>query len=186
MRILAISGSLRRGSFSSGLLRAARELAPAGVEVELYDGLAELPAYNQDLESDVPAAVGTLRQRIASADALLVATPEYNGSVPGALKNALDWASRPHGASALSGKAAAVIGNSPSPFGAAWAQEHLRRALALSGAVVLDREMKVGRVDERFEAGELADLGTREELAELLGELAGLVEAGQAELSAAA
>ncbi len=107
MRILAISGSLRRGSYSSGLLRAAQELAPTGAEVELYQGMAGLPAYNEDLdvEGSAPEPVADLRKRIAAADALLLATPEYNGSLPGALKNALDWASRPHGSSALAAKA---------------------------------------------------------------------------------
>jgi len=186
MRILAISGSLRRDSYSSGLLRAARELAAAAVEIEIYDDLAEIAAFNEDLEESVPAAVADLRERIGAADALLIATPEYNGSIPGALKNALDWASRPYGEAALVGKPVAVIGSSPSPFGAAWAQEHLRRALSLSGSVVLERELKVGRVDERFEDGELIDLGTREELRELVGELLELAAAGATELGAAA
>ncbi len=174
MRILAISGSLRRGSYSSGLLRAARELAPRGAEVELYEDLAGLPAYNEDddVEGSSPASVDELRERIAAADALLLATPEYNGSVPGALKNALDWASRPHGSSALAGKAAAVIGSSPSPFGAAWAQESLRRVLAIAGAQVLESELTVGRVDERFSGERLSDAGTREEIAAMLEELA--------------
>jgi len=185
MRILAISGSLRRGSYSSGLLRAAQELAPGGAEVELYDGLAEVPAFNEDLEGEPPRAVQALRERIASADGLLIATPEYNGSVPGVLKNALDWASRPHGEAPLVGNPVAVIGSSPSPFGAAWAQEHLRRALALSGSLVLERELKVGRVDGRFKDGELTDVGTREELSALLAELLELAAARQAEPVAA-
>ena len=186
MRILAISGSLRRGSYSSGLLRAARELAPAGIEIEVYEDLAEIAAFNEDLEESVPAAVADLRERIAAADALLIATPEYNGSIPGALKNALDWASRPHGEAALVGRPVAVIGSSPSPFGAAWAQEHLRRALSLSGSVVLERELKVGRVDERFEDGELIELGTREELQELVEDLIELAAAREADLPTAA
>src|SRR5919109_659858 len=115
MRVLAISGSLRRGSYSSGLLRAARELAPAGAEIELYDGLADLPIFNEDLEESPSQPVRDLRERIAAADALLIATPEYNGSVPGGLKNALDWASRPHGTAVLVSKPAAVIGSSPTP-----------------------------------------------------------------------
>ncbi len=173
MRILAISGSLREGSYSTGLLRAAHELAPAGAEVELYQGLAGLPAYNEDLEVEgsAPEPVADLRKRIAAADALLVATPEYNGSVPGALKNAVDWASRPHGSSALASKPVAVIGSSPSPFGAAWAQEGLRRVLAIAGAQLLDTELTLGRVDGRFEDNQLADAGTREEVAALLDEL---------------
>lgn len=176
-RVLAISGSLRRGSYSTGLLRAVREDAPKGIAVELYDGLDRIPPFNQDLEHDPPAAVRDLNARIEAADALLIATPEYNGSVPGTLKNALDWASRPHGEGALAGKPVAVIGSSPSPFGAAWAQEHLRRALALSGAVVLEDELKLGRVDERFVDGELGDRGTREEITELVSSLAELATA---------
>ncbi len=179
MRILAISGSLRRGSYSSGLLRASQELAPAGSEVELYEGMAGLPAYNEDLdvEGSAPEPVADLRGRIAAADALLLATPEYNGSLPGALKNALDWASRPHGSSALAGKPVAVIGSSPSPFGAAWAQESLRRVLAIAGSAVLERELTVGRVDERFTEDRLSDAGTREQIAATLGELIGLATA---------
>jgi chromate reductase, NAD(P)H dehydrogenase (quinone) len=171
MKVLALSGSLRRDSYSRGLLRAARALAPAGVEIEPYDGWAEVPAFNQDLEGDPPASVDALRDRIAAADALLFATPEYNGSVPGALKNAVDWASRPRGRAALAGMPAAVIGSSPSPFGATWAQEHLRRALMLSGAVLVDGEVAIGKVNERFTDGELADGEARAQIGEVLSEL---------------
>ena len=183
MTVLALSGSLRRASYSRGLLRAAQEVAPAGASVELYDGWAEVPAYNEDLESTPPRAVEELRERIASADALLIATPEYNGSVPGALKNALDWASRPHGESALVAKPVAVVSSSPSPFGGTWAGEHLRRALALSGAVVVERELAIGKVDQLFEDGELADPETRNRLSELLHEL---LETAGAELALSA
>jgi chromate reductase, NAD(P)H dehydrogenase (quinone) len=177
LRVLAISGSLRRGSYSTGILRAVQADAPEGIAVELYDGLDRIPAFNQDLEHDPPEAVRELNALIEAADALLIATPEYNGSIPGVLKNALDWASRPQGEAALTGKPVAVIGSSPSPFGAAWAQEHLRRALALSGAVVLEEELKIGRVDERFVNGELADRGTREEIVEVVSDLAELATA---------
>ena len=171
-RVLALSGSLRRDSYNRGLLRAAEELAPEGVELELYDGWVDAPAFNEDSESSPAPAVIELRARIAAADALLIATPEYNGSIPGALKNAIDWVSRPREAAALAGKPAAVIGASPSPFGAAWAQEHLRRALESAGALVLEREMPIGKVHELFEGGELADVETRDAIAELLEELA--------------
>jgi chromate reductase len=177
VRVLAISGSLRRGAYSTGLLRAAREDAPNGITVEFYDGLDRIPPFNQDLEHDPPEAVRDLNARIEEADALLIATPEYNGSVPGVLKNALDWASRPHGEAALTGKPVAVIGSSPSPFGGAWAQEHLRRALALSGAVVLEDELKVGRVDERFADGQLVDRGTSEKITAHLSSVAELATA---------
>jgi chromate reductase len=172
MRVLALSGSLRRDSHNRALLRAAIELAPADVEVEVYDGWAEVPAFNEDLEDDPPASVERMRERIAAADALLIATPEYNGSIPGALKNALDWASRPHGLSALAGTPVAVVSSSPSPFGATWAGEHLRRALALSGALVVERELAIGKVDERFADGRLTDGETVTALRELLDELA--------------
>nr|MDQ3934759.1 NAD(P)H-dependent oxidoreductase [Actinomycetota bacterium] len=125
MRILAISGSLRDGSYNTGLLRAARDLAPAGVEVELWDGLDSIPAFCVDREADPPAAVADLGARVHAADAVLVATPEYNGSAPGALKNALDWASRPAGEAALVAKPAAVIGASKTAYGAKWAQEQI-------------------------------------------------------------
>jgi chromate reductase len=177
MRVLAISGSLRRGSYNTALLEAARELAPAGVAVELYDGLAAIPAFSEDLEGEPPAEVLDLRERIAAADALLIATPEYNGSAPGALKNALDWASRPRGEAALVAKPAAVVGASPSAFGAKWAQEQIRRALMLSGAMVVDQELTVAKVDERIVDGELVDGEVRAKLAALLGALTEFADA---------
>jgi chromate reductase, NAD(P)H dehydrogenase (quinone) len=137
-RVLAISGSLRQASHNTQLLRLAQEHAPHGVEISIWEGLADLPAYNEDLEVDPGEVVEGLRAAIAGADALLIATPEYNFGVPGALKNALDWASRPYGASALTGVPTAVIGASPSSFMAVQARGDLRRALALSGAIVDD------------------------------------------------
>jgi chromate reductase, NAD(P)H dehydrogenase (quinone) len=180
MRILAISGSLRRGSYNTALLRAARDVAPAGVTVELYDGLAAIPAFNEDLEAAAPAPVAELRERIADADGLLIATPEYNGSAPGALKNALDWASRPRGSAALVAKPAAVIGASPSSFGAQWAQEQIRRALMLSGAMVVDPELAVPKVQEKIVDGKLVDGGVRRQLGEVVGALAETADAERA------
>ena len=111
IRILGISGSLRRGSHNTSLLRAAARSLPPGVELERFDGLADLPHYNEDLDHEpVPAAVARLRAAIAAADGLLIATPEYNGSIPGVLKNAVDWASRPFPDNAVKGKPVAVIG----------------------------------------------------------------------------
>jgi chromate reductase len=147
-RILAISGSLRRESHNSLLLRLAQEHAPPGIEVEIWDGLADVPAYNEDNEPDPGAAVIALRTAIIDAHALLIATPEYNFGVPGALKNALDWASRPYGASALSGIPTSVMGASPSSFAASQSRGDLRRALALSGASV--DEETVGFQTERL------------------------------------
>ena len=175
MRILTISGSLRAASHNTALLRAARELAPAGVEVVPYEGLDRLPHYNEDHESLPPAPeVAALREAIASADLVLISTPEYNGSVPGHLKAAVDWASRPFGqGSALWGKPVAVIGASVTDYGAVWAQDHLRKSLGLAGARVLDAELAVPKAPERFAgpAGELTDPETRERLAALLGDL---------------
>src|SRR5690349_514526 len=125
MRILAISGSLRAASHNTALLRAAAELAPDGIVVELYGGLESLPPYNEDRDTELPPAqVAELREAIAAADAVLLATPEFNGSMPGQLKHLVDWASRPHGrGSALWGKPVAVVGASVTDYGAIWAQD---------------------------------------------------------------
>lgn len=152
-KVLAISGSLRAGSYNTALARAAREVAPAGVDVELYDGLAALPPYDADSDGDdEPAAVRELRQRIGAADAVLFVTPEYNGSIPGVLKNAVDWASRPHRDAALSSKTVAVAGATPGQYGAMWAQQDLRRVLGIAGARVIDGELPVPRAHEVFDA----------------------------------
>lgn len=175
MRILAISGSLRAASYNTALLRAAADLAPEGVEVELFGGLAALPPYNEDHDTEDPhAEVTRLRDEIGSADAVLVATPEYNGTLPGQLKQVVDWASRPHGREcSLWGKPVAVIGASVTDYGAVWAQDHLRKAFGLAGARVVDEELAVTRVPERFGPdGELTDQKTRDCLARILGELA--------------
>jgi chromate reductase, NAD(P)H dehydrogenase (quinone) len=177
MRVLAISGSLRAASYNTALLRAAAELAPDGVEVERYGGLERLPPYNEDLDTEAPAAeVARLRAAIGSADAVLFATPEYNGTLPGQLKHAVDWASRPYGPpSSLWGKPVAVIGASVTDYGALWAQDHLRKALGISGARVLEVELPVSKALERFdEDGVLVDLELRDRLAEIVGELAEL------------
>ena len=138
MRILGVSGSLRESSFNTGLLRAAAEAAPDGVELELWNGLAELPLYDQELDGDdAPAPVQRLREAWGAADAILFATPEYNGSVPGGLKNAIDWASRPVRAGALHNKTVAVVGASTGQFGALWAQQDLKRILGIAGARVV-------------------------------------------------
>jgi chromate reductase len=159
MRILGVSGSLRESSYNTSLLRAAAEAAPGGVELELWEGLAELPLYDEELDhDDAPAAVRRLREAWDEADAILFATPEYNGSVPGVLKNAIDWASRPVRESALTNKTVAVIGASPGQFGAMWAQADLRKILGVAGARVIGDELPVARVHEKLDAdGRLLD-----------------------------
>ncbi|HKD94436.1 MAG TPA: NAD(P)H-dependent oxidoreductase [Gaiellaceae bacterium] len=158
MRILAISGSLREGSFNTSLLRAALEAAPDGVELELWDGIGELPLYDESLEADAPDSVHRLRKDWAAADAILLATPEYNGSVPGGLKNAIDWASRPRLEAVLRNKPVAVVGASTGQFGALWAQQDLKRILGIAGARVVGTEIPVGRAQERFDnEGRLVD-----------------------------
>ena len=174
MRVLGISGSLRHGSYNTALLREAGEPVPAGVELELYDGLELLPPYNEDDDGDEgPLEAARLRAAIDEADALLIATPEYNGSIPGQLKNAVDWASRPARAGALWGKPVAVVGATTGSYGAMWAQADLRRSLGIAGARVLEAELPVARAHERFdEQGRLQDEQLRGRLGEMLRELA--------------
>jgi chromate reductase len=158
--ILAVSGSLRAGSYNTALARAAADLAPADVEIELWDRLAELPPFDDDKDGgDAPEPVRDLRARIEAADAVLFVTPEYNGSVPGVLKNAVDWASRPpRGGAALWGKTVAVAGATTGRYGAIWAQQDLRRVLGVAGARVIEGELPVARAHEAFdEEGRIRD-----------------------------
>jgi chromate reductase len=170
MKVLGISGSLRRDSHNTALLRAAAELLPDGAELELWDGLKAVPAYDEDDDVEpAPAAVADLRDAIAGADAILFATPEYNHSVPGQLKNALDWASRPLATNPLRNKPVAVVGASMGAFGAVWAQAELRKVLAATGARVVDGEVAVGHAHQKFDAdGRLADDSLGEALAEVV------------------
>jgi chromate reductase len=185
LRILGISGSLRRGSHNTNLLRAAAESLPPGVELDVYDGLRDLPAYDADWDLD-PAhpAVERLRTAIAKADGILIATPEYNGSIPGPLKNALDWASRPFPDNALRGKPVAVIGASTGLFGAVWAQAEARKVLGIIGADVIDVELPVGQADVAFaDDGRLVEPEQQAVLTELVHVLsarAGAMEVAQA------
>jgi chromate reductase, NAD(P)H dehydrogenase (quinone) len=172
MRVLGISGSLRRDSYNSELLRSAAELLPAGAQLEVFEDLKAIPPYDADDETVVDASVTALRGAIAEADAVLVATPEYNASIPGVLKNALDWVSRPHATNTLRGKPAAVVGASTGMFGAVWAQAETRKVLQTIGARVVDRELPVAEADERFEDGRLDDPELRELYAEILSDLA--------------
>ncbi|HWT21874.1 MAG TPA: NADPH-dependent FMN reductase [Solirubrobacteraceae bacterium] len=173
MRILGIAGSVRRGSHNRKLLRAARAVLPPGVELVEWDGLAGIPAFNEDEELSPPEPVREFLAAIEDADAVLVATPEYNASLPGGLKNALDWASRPFPDNVLRHKPMAVIGASTGMFGAVWAQAEVRKALKASGARVLDAELPVGMADGAFDAdGTLADPDLEARLGDLLADLA--------------
>jgi chromate reductase len=165
MRILAISGSLRRDSHNTTLLRAAAELLPPDVEVVIYENLAAIPNFNEDDVPTRPPAAQDLWDAVAGTDGVLISTPEYNSSIPGVLKNALDWLSRPLQDSPLRNKPAVVIGASTGMFGAVWAQAETRKVLSAIGARVVDRELPVPGAHEQFdEAGRLRDPAIEAEL----------------------
>jgi chromate reductase len=156
MRVLGISGSLRRGSLNSALLGAAALRRPGGAELVELERLGEVPPYDEDVELEgTPAVVAELRAAVRAADAVLIATPEYNHSIPGQLKNALDWVSRPAGQSALNGVPAAAIGASTGMFGAVWAQAELRKVLGALGARVVEADLPVGHAGQLLVDGEL-------------------------------
>ena len=180
MKVLGISGSLRRDSHNTKLLRAAAALLPPGAELELWEGLKAMPAYDGDDDNGEPRPwiLRSLDAAIRDADVVLFATPEYNHSIPGQLKNALDWLSRPLKASPLRNKPVAVVGASTGLFGAVWAQAELRKVLTAIGARVVDRELPVGLADDAFtEEGRLADSDLELTLADLLAELLAEVDA---------
>ncbi len=184
MRVLGISGSLRRGSLNSALLRTAAARLPAGAELVPFERLAELPPFDEDAEAEAtPAAVGALRRAIREADAVLIATPEYNGSLPGQLKNALDWASRPAGQSALNSVPVAAIGASKSMFGGVWAQAELRKVAAAMGGRVIEAELPVARAHELMSDDGRLELPPEqsERLEEILAELVEMAEELEAE-----
>ena len=170
MRILGISGSLRRDSHNTNLLRAAALSLPPGVELELFDGLGDLPHYNTDIDGDPPREpVARLREAIAESDGVLISTPEFNASIPGVLKNALDWASRPLATNSFRNKPVAVISSSAGAFGGVWAGAELRKVLAAMGARVAEAELAVGHAHEKFDdRGSLADDDVRDGLREAL------------------
>ena len=179
MKVLGISGSLRRDSHNTKLLRAAGAMLPPGAELELWEGLKAVPPYDADDDADRPRPwiLRSLDAAVREADAVPFATPEYNHSIPGQLKNALDWLSRPLAASPFRGKPVAAVGASTGLFGAVWAQAELRKVLGALGARVVDRELPVGLADDAFaEDGALADEDQRLVLADLLTELAGAAE----------
>jgi chromate reductase, NAD(P)H dehydrogenase (quinone) len=167
MRVLGISGSLRRDSHNTALLRHAGELFEAeGAEFEIYDGLRDIPPYDEDDDVDNgPEAVARLRAAVAEADAVFFSTPEYNHSIPGALKNAVDWVSRPMATNPLRNKPVSVIGASTGMFGAVWAQAELRKVLGATGARVVEGEVPVGHAHTRFdEDGRLNDPNLEEQV----------------------
>jgi chromate reductase, NAD(P)H dehydrogenase (quinone) len=173
MKILGIAGSLRADSHNVRLLRAAAETLPPGVTLELWDGLRDVPLYDEDVDkAGTPDGVAALREAIADADAILISTPEYNASIPGVLKNALDWASRPYATNVLRGKPAAVVGASTGLFGAVWAQAETRKVLKTIGAHVLEDELPLGLADDAWDPdGRLLDPELRERLADVTASL---------------
>lgn len=188
MRILAIAGSLRRDSLNARLLRHIAGQAPEGVGVELFGGLKEVPPYDADDDVEpAPEPVTRLRAAIAAADGLLIATPEYNASIPGVLKNAIDWASRPKGAAALTGKPVAVVGATTGMFGAVWAQAELRKVLKTAGAEPIELELGVPHAHRALDAnGRPRDLDLdRRCWAQMAALVAALAAAHEPELAAA-
>jgi chromate reductase, NAD(P)H dehydrogenase (quinone) len=179
LRILGISGSLRDASYNTMLLHAAADLLPPEAEFEQWDGLKAVPPYDEDDDVEpAPAAVAALRGAIAGADAVLFATPEYNWSIPGVLKNAIDWVSRPLATNPLRNTPVAVVGASTGGFGAVWSQAELRKVLSATGARVLEHEVAVGHAQTRFDDdGRLLDDELREQLGEVVAALVGEVAA---------
>jgi chromate reductase len=174
MRVLGISGSLRHDSHNTALLRHAGELFEAeGAQFTIYDGLREIPIYDEDLDTENPhMAVARIRAAVREADAVFFATPEYNSSIPGGLKNAIDWLSRPSlQESALRNKPVAVVGASTGMFGAAWAQAELRKVLGATGARVIEGQVAVGQAMDRFDDGRLNDEDLESQVRELAGTL---------------
>jgi len=172
MTILGIAGSLRKASFNRAALRAAQQLVPDGVSLEIFD-LEGIPAFNQDEESHPPEPVALFKQRIRAADAILIVTPEYNYSFPGVLKNAIDWASRPYGDSAWEGKPVALMGASVGAQGTSRAQYHLRQVFVFLNMYPINRpEVMITNASQRFdEKGNLKDEETKAHIQKLLAAL---------------
>ena len=175
VKILGIAGSLRRESYNRSALRAACDLVPDGAQIDTFE-LNDIPVFNQDHELDPHPSVVEFKRRIREADAILIVTPEYNYSIPGGLKNAMDWASRPYGDNAWDGKAVAVMGASPGIFGTSRAQYHLRQTFINLNIVTVNQpEVMIGTAHERFdEQGNLKDEHTKEKIRELLRNLVNL------------
>ena len=188
MKVLGISGSLRRDSYNTKLLHAAAQLLPDDVDFEAWEGLKAVPPYDQDDDVEpAPAAVASLRAAIAGAGGALIATPEYNHSVPGVLKNAIDWASRPLATNVLRNKPVAVVGASTGAFGAVWSQAELRKVLGATGARIVEDGVAVGHAYEQFdEHGHLTDDQLREQLEDVVQLLVREVRARESRLASAA
>jgi chromate reductase len=183
MRVLGISGSLRRESHNTKLLRAVGEVLPPGADFVLYDGLRDIPPYDEDIEHELPEPVQRFAAAVRDADMVVISTPEYNHSIPGQLKNAIDWVSRPIDKNPFLGKPVAVVGASTGLFGAVWAQAETRKVLGALQAKVIDTELPLSQAHTRFdEDGRLADEPAREALAAICSELHAL---GERELIAA-
>jgi NAD(P)H-dependent FMN reductase len=181
MHVLVLVGSLRTDSLNRRLADAALDHLPEGVAATVFDGLADLPHYSQDLDVEpLPRVAAELRAAIGAADALLLVTPEYNGSLPSALKNAIDWASRPRGASAIAGTPAAVLAASGSPRAAQWAREDAVRVLTVAGADVIEDTVGVGSAFDAFVDGRLSDEALDTALRDLVTRLTHEVEDARA------
>ncbi|PKK16371.1 MULTISPECIES: NADPH-dependent FMN reductase [Thermomonospora] len=156
VRVLALVGSLRAGSHNRRIAEAAARLAPENVRVDLYGGLGELPFYNEDIDTETaqPEPAARLRAAVREADALLLVSPEYNGSIPAVLKNAIDWLSRPYGAGAIAGKPVAVVGTALGRYGGVWAHEEIRKAVRIAGGTVLE-DVKLAVPDSLGRFGDL-------------------------------
>jgi len=181
LTILVLVGSLRAGSTNRALADAAIAHLPTEVTGTVFARLADLPHYSEDLDHDehLPEVARDLREAVAQSDAVLMVTPEYNGSLPSAVKNAVDWVSRPRGAATIAGKPAAVIAASPSPRGAQWAREDGVKVLRVAGAAVIEDTVGVGSSFQAFVEGRLADEALDAQLRELMARLAREVEAGR-------
>ena len=173
LQILGIAGSLRKQSFNRMALQAAQQLVPKNASIDIYENLGQIPPFNQDHEASPPAVVAEFKQIIRAADAILFATPEYNYSIPGVLKNAIDWASRPYGDSAWSGKPVAIMSASGGIFGGARAQYALRQSfIFLNMFPVNQPEVMIGKANEKFHAnGNLTDENSRKLITQLLQNL---------------
>lgn len=180
VRILALVGSLRAGSHNRQLAEAAVKLAPEGAEVQVFEGLAEIPFYNEDLdvEGTVPAPAVRLREAALASDAFLFFSPEYNGTIPAVLKNAIDWLSRPHGAGAFGGKPVAVIGTAYGQYGGVWAQDEARKSVGIAGGKVIeDIKLSIpGSVVRFAETHPVDDAEVAAQLTEVVARLHGHVD----------